>query len=90
MAKIRRSGHDHQAPFCMFLLLFLLGIKRCRKAKTSFSMPNIPWTPNIFYRFIKPYQITSRGADQRLLDPPSLPYGGRGEGGGAKVIFLGL
>ena len=40
MAKIRRIGHDHQAPFLLFF--FLLDFKRSHKAKTSCHMINIP------------------------------------------------
>ena len=45
MAKIWRIGHDHQAPFFLFLFS---GIKRWHKAKVSCHMINIPWNTKIF------------------------------------------
>ena len=58
MAKIRRIGHDHQAPF-----LVLLGISSVTRGENK--LPHAQYTPDpqYFYRFWTPYKMTIRGAD---------------------------
>ena len=70
MAKIRRIGHDHQAPF----ILLLGRIKRWHEAKTSCHMNNIPRTPNIFTDSGPPIKWLLGGANERYPWPrwPSL------------------
>ena len=79
MAKIRRIGHDHQAPF----ILLLGRIKRWHEAKTSCHMNNIPRTPKIFTDSEPPIKWIIGGLI-RGAPTPLTPIMGW-----AKLFFLG-
>ena len=67
-----RISHDHQAPFFLFMLLFL-NFKQWHKAKTSCHMHNTPRTPNIFLHILTPIKYPGEELIKGAPNPPDPP-----------------
>ena len=74
MAKIRRIGNDHQAPFQVVFLLFLYQVVTRGENK----LPHGQYTSDPQYSdiFWTPYKMTSRGGRLEVPQPLNPPYRG--------------
>ena len=63
MAKIRRIGHDHQAPFWHLLVVLVVGISSGDTRQKHATTYTIYFGPPIFLQILNFLLVTNRGAN---------------------------